>query len=365
MGSASLNFEGWLGKTPDSVNGKMEWGSYEPKKWTEDDVDIEISHCGVCGSDMHTLKSGWGPTPYPCVVGHEIVGTAVRVGKNVKHIKAGQRVGVGAQARSCLQADCPDCTVHKESYCARETVNTYGSVYPGGEGKSYGGYADYNRTNGHFVVPIPDGLPSEYAAPMMCGGITVYSPLKHNGCGPGKTVGVVGVGGLGHFAVLFAKALGADRVVGISRKGDKKEDVLRLGADQYIATAEDEDWDKENARTLDLIISTVSSHKMPMTGYLSLLKTHGTLIQVGAPDGGELPPINAFTLIASGIKVGGSMVGSPSEEIPEMLQLAADKGIKPWVEERPLKEANKVIVDMEEGKARYRYVLVNENYGKH
>lgn len=300
-----------------------------------------------------------------CVVGHEIVGTAVRVGKNVNHVKVGQRVGVGAQARSCLESDCPDCSDHKENYCARGSVQTYGSVYPGDEGKSYGGYANYNRTNGHFVVPIPDGLESGDAAPMLCGGITVYAPLKHNGCGPGKTVGVVGVGGLGHFAVLFAKALGADRVIGISRKGDKKDDVLKLGADAYIATAEDEDWDKKNAGTIDLIISTVSSPKMPLTGYLNLLRTHGTLIQVGAPDGGELPPINAFTIIMRGIKVGGSCVGSPSTDIPEMLKLAADKKIKPWIQERPLKDANQVIVDMEDGKARYRYVLVNENFGKH
>lgn len=244
-------------------------------------------------------------------------------------------------------------------------INTYGSIYPGDEGKSYGGYADFNRTNGHFVIPIPEGLPSEHAAPMLCGGITVYSPLKRNGCGPGMSVGVVGVGGLGHFAVLFAKALGADKVVGISRKADKKADALALGCDEYIATAEEQDWNKSHSRTLDLIISTVSSPKMPLTEYLGLLKTHGTFIQVGAPDGGELPAVNAFTLIGSGVKIGGSATGSPSTEIPEMLKLAADKKIEPWVQLRSLKEANNVVVDMDEGKARYRYVLVNENFGKH
>jgi alcohol dehydrogenase (NADP+) len=216
-----------------------------------------------------------------CCVGHEIVGKAVRVGNNVKNIKVGDRVGVGAQARSCLEPDCYECSAGRPSYCTRGLVNTYGSVYPKGEGKSYGGYGDYNRTNGHFVVKIPDGLDSADAAPMLCGGVTVYSPLKRNGCGPGKTVGIVGVGGLGHFGVLFAKALGADKVVGISRKASKKDDVLALGADEYIATDDDEDWDKKNARSLDLIISTVSSTKMPLTGYLTLLKVDGTLIQVG------------------------------------------------------------------------------------
>ena len=140
-----------------------------------------------------------------CVVGHEIVGKAVRVGSNVKDIKVGDRVGVGAQARSCMSKDCPDCSIGLENHCALGGVNTYGSIYPKGEGKSYGGYADYNRTNSHFVFKIPDALPSAEAAPMLCGGITVYSPLKNYGAGPGKTVGIVGVGGLGHFGLLFAK----------------------------------------------------------------------------------------------------------------------------------------------------------------
>lgn len=203
------------------------------------------------------------------------------MGKNVKHIQVGDRVGVGAQARSCGEEDCSDCSAGRENYCARENISTYNSKYPGDEGKSYGGYADYNRTNARFVVKIPDGLPSEDAAPMLCGGVTVYSPLRKNGCGPGKRVGVVGVGGLGHFAVLFAKVLGADKVVGVSRKASKKDEVLKLGADDYIATDDDSDWVAKNARSLDLIISTVSSEKMPLEGYLKLLDTHGTFIQVG------------------------------------------------------------------------------------
>lgn len=199
----------------------------------------------------------------------------------MKNIKVGDRVGVGAQARSCLQPDCPDCSVGHENYCIRGSVNTYDSKYPGGEGISKGGYADYNRTNSNFVFKIPDGLPSEHAAPLLCGGITVYSPLRNNGCGPGKRVGIVGVGGLGHFAVLFAKALGADKVVGISRKATKKDEVLALGADEYIATDDDKDWATKNAKSLDLIVCTVSSSNMPLTEYLSLLATNGTFIQVG------------------------------------------------------------------------------------
>lgn len=205
----------------------------------------------------------------------------MRVGANVKTIKVGDRVGVGAQARSCFSPDCEECSSGRENYCGRGSVHTYNSSYPGDEGKAYGGYADYNRTDHRFVVKIPEGLPSELAAPMLCAGVTMYSPLRNNGCGPGKTVGIVGVGGLGHFGILFAKAMGADKVIGISRKTEKRDEVLALGADEYIATDDDEDWAKKNARSIDLIISTVSSEKMPFSGYLSLLKVGGDLIQVG------------------------------------------------------------------------------------
>jgi alcohol dehydrogenase (NADP+) len=223
---------------------------------------------------------------------------------------------------------------------------------------SYGGYANYHRCPSHFVFKIPDAIPSADAAPMLCGGITVYSPLKDNGCGPGKRVGIIGVGGLGHFGVLYAKALGADRVVGISRRNDKREDVLKMGADEYIATEEDKNWNRTHARSLDLIICTVSSPSMPLMKYLQLLRVKGTFIQVGAPED-KLPDMNAFAFIAKGVKFGGSMIGPPAQ-IEEMLQLAADKKIRPWINKYPMKEANKAIVDMEDGKARYRITLVNE-----
>ncbi|RYP52085.1 hypothetical protein DL769_010723 [Monosporascus sp. CRB-8-3] len=360
----NTKFQGWLGHDAEAAKGNMKWGEFEPKKWTENDVDIEISHCGICGSDIHMLKSAWWDTSYPCVVGHEIVGRAVRVGKNVEHIKVGDRVGVGAQARSCLKKDCPDCSHGLENHCRNESPHTYGSVYPGDEGKTYGGYADHNRTNGHFVFKIPDGLDSAVAAPMLCGGVTMFAPLKRHGCGPGKRVGIVGVGGLGHFGLLFAQALGADRVVGISRRADKRDDALALGADEYIATNDDADWATKHARSLDLIVCTVSSARMPLEGYLSLLDTNGTFVLVGAPDGGELPKVNVFSLLLKAVKLAGSFIGSPGE-VEEMLRLAVEKNVRPWIQERPLLEANQAIVDMEEGKARYRYVLVNDHYGKH
>lgn len=284
------------------------------------------------------------------------------MGANVKNVKVGDRVGVGAQARSCLKPDCPECSAGRVNYC-RAMVGTYNSNYPGDEGRSFGGYADYERADHRFVIPIPDGLASEHAAPMMCAGVTVYAPLKQNKCGPGKKVGIIGVGGLGHLGIMLAKAMGADKVVGISRRADKRDEVLSMGADEYIATADDEGWAEKNARTLDLIVSTVSSDNMPLTGYLGLLRPGGDLIQVGAPNGGSLPAINAFTLISNNVKVGGSLIGSP-DDIREMLVLASEKGVKPWVQTRPLADANQAVKDMVAGKARYRYVLVNEKHAQ-
>lgn len=205
-----------------------------------------------------------GPVNYPCCVGHEIVGIAVRVGSQVQNgIKVGDRVGVGAQSDSCQGrlGDCPECAMGWEQYCQKKFVGTYSSIHLNG-GKSYGGYSLYNRAPSHFVVKIPDAISSADAAPMLCGGVTLYSPLMHNGCGPGKRVGIIGVGGLGHFGVLFAKALGADKVVAISRKASKSEDTLKMGAHLYIATDDEPDWAKKYARSLDIIVCTVSSAKV-------------------------------------------------------------------------------------------------------
>lgn len=192
---------------------------------------------------------------------------------------------------------------------------------------------------------------------MLCGGVTTYAPLKQNGCGPGKTVGIIGVGGLGHFGLLWAKALGAKKVVAISRSHSKEEDAKKIGADDFIATGDD-GWADKHSGTLDLIVSTVSSPKMPLGQYLQLLRPHGTFVQVGAPED-ELPGFSAFALIAKGAQIKGSIIGTP-DDIREMLQLAVDKKVEPWIVERDMKEANQAVVDMEDGKARYRYVLVNQ-----
>ncbi|PFH60258.1 hypothetical protein XA68_11245 [Ophiocordyceps unilateralis] len=355
--ATDYKFEGWVGQDSAAAEGNMVWQEYEPKQWEETDIDIKISHSGICGSDMHVLRSGWNNTPYPVVVGHEIVGVAVRVGSKAEgNIKVGDVVGVGAQSDSCQERDghCDACSHGEENYC-KQFVTTYASKFRNGD-KSYGGYGLYHRCPSHFVVKIPDGLPLEMAAPMLCAGVTVYSPLRHFKAGPGKKVGVVGVGGLGHFAVLFAKAMGVDEVVGISRREAKRGDAMALGCDDYIATADDETWASKNSRRFDLIINTVDAKDMPMEDYLGLLNLDGTLVQVGLPDG----PISLKVRVIATCRrrLAGSVVGSPGE-LREMLQLAADKKIKPWVETRPMKDANQAIVDMEAGKPRFRYVLLN------
>ncbi|KJZ73110.1 hypothetical protein HIM_07494 [Hirsutella minnesotensis 3608] len=354
--STDYKFEGWMGLDPSSAEGNMVWKEYEPKPWEETDVDIRITHSGICGTDLHTLRSGWMPSPYPVVVGHEIVGVAVRVGSQAEgDIKVGDIVGVGAQSDSCQSRDgpCDACESGSENYCPR-FVQTYASKHRNGA-PAYGGYGLYHRSPSHFVIKIPDGLAPEMAAPMLCGGVTVYSPLKHFGAGPGKKVGVVGVGGLGHFAVLFAKALGAE-VVGISRKNNKRQDALDLGCSDYIATDDDEDWAQKNKGRFDLIIGTAASDKMPMADYVGLLAFDGTMVQVGMPEGPIPTPL--IPLVLGRRKLAGSLIGSP-QEIREMFQLAADKNVQPWIEKRPMKDANQAIIDMEDGKPRFRYVLVN------
>jgi alcohol dehydrogenase (NADP+) len=238
-------------------------------------------------------------------------------------------------------------------------VATYNSKFRDGS-KSMGGYADYWRGHSHFVFKIPDALPSDVAAPMLCGGITSFAPLIQNGAGPGKRVGIVGLGGLGHFGVLGAKVLGCDKVVVISRTSSKKEDACRMGADEFIATDEDKDWAVKHATSLDLIVCTVSSPKMPLAQYLQLLRVNGQFIQVGAPED-SIPAFSVTALIQRGVKIGGSSIGSPAE-IRRMLELFAEKGVRTWNNNVPMKDANRAIVDMEAGKARYRIVLVNERH---
>jgi len=328
---------------------------FQPKPFGDFDVDVKIQACGVCASDLHTLSGGWGEQHFPLCCGHEIVGIAIRVGPKVTLIKVGERVGVGAQSYSCL--NCRQCKADNETYC-RHQLDTYGAVWPDTGIVSQGGYSSHVRTHEHWVFPIPDGLPTEKAAPMLCAGLTAYSPLVRNGCGPGKKVGIVGLGGIGHFGVMFAKALGAE-VWAISRTHSKEADAKKLGADGFIATA-DEDWNEPHIMTFDLIVNTASSTEgFDLSKYLTLLDVHGRWVSVGLPEGGG-QEVKTQSFLKNGCLIGASHLGS-RKEVLAMLKLAVDKGIKSWVETIPistegLKEA---LTRLHNNDVRYRFTMVD------
>ncbi|KAK9431214.1 hypothetical protein V1505DRAFT_65911 [Lipomyces doorenjongii] len=303
-------------------------------------------------SDIHTLRSGWAETDYPIVVGHEIVGNVVRKGKNVMDLEIGDRVGVGAQCYSCL--NCDQCRKGNESYCA-DHVWTYGMRFADGA-KSNGGYAEYGRYPASFAFKLPESIPSEIVAPMLCGGLTVYSPLKRYGAGPGKTIGIVGIGGLGHFGILFASALGATKIYAISRTRSKEADVRTMGATDFIATAEP-GWVENNLQSIDLIVCTANDTSIPMSDYLRLLKFGGTLVQVGVPEGG-LPEFDLSPFLFNNVHLTGTIIGG-RQEMKDMLKMAATKKINSWIETKPMSNVNEVVQLMGDGKAHYRYVLVN------
>lgn len=330
---------------------------FDLKKETDDDVDIAITHCGVCGSDVHTISGGWGPLKHDfCISGHEIIGIATKVGKNVKDIKVGDRVGVGAQVDSC--GECVPCKDEEEQYCqgsnGKGLVDTYNAQHNGCGTPAQGGYSTNIRTQQQFVFPIPEKIKSEHAAPMLCGGLTLFSPLIRNGAGPGKRVGIVGIGGLGHFGVMFAHALGAE-VVAISHSPRKKEDALKMGASEFVSTGENPNWAEEyKKKPFDLIINTASSNAVDLASILSTLKVHGRLICVGMPE--DVFKVRIQNFAGNGCLMGSSHIGSKKEAL-QMLALAAEKDIKPWVEVLPMKDCSKAVKRVEDNDIRYRFVL--------
>lgn len=221
-----------------------------------------------------------------------------------------------------------------------------------------GGHAKYHRCPSHFVYKVPQGLKPEYAAPLLCSGISMYAPLKRHGCGPGQTVGIIGVGGLGHFGIVIAKAMGAERVVGISRSESKREEALAMGANDYIATEGDSEWKTTENGKFDLLVSSVGAQDTHLSDYLWLLKRDGIFVQVGNPGATGLT-LSPWPLFMRRVLVTGSILGTPSET-QELFALAAEKKLEFMIETRKMQEANQTMLDMEAGKARYRYVLVNE-----
>lgn len=312
------------------------------------DVLIEIKYAGICHSDIHTVRGDWGPQSYPLAPGHEIAGIVTEVGSDVSRHKVGDRVGVGCMVNSC--GECANCQKGEEQYCLKGNVGTYGAVDRDGT-ITQGGYSTHVVVTENFVVSIPEALELDVAAPLLCAGITTYSPLHHWGAGPGKKVAVVGLGGLGHMAVKIAHAMGADVTV-LSQSLKKQEDGLRLGADAYFATSDPNTF-TDLAGTFDLIINTVSA-SIDISSYLQLLKLDGALVNVGAP--AEPLPVNAFALIGGRRSFAGSMIGG-IRETQEMLNFCAEHGIGAEIEVIPADKINEAYERVLASDVRYRFVI--------
>jgi uncharacterized zinc-type alcohol dehydrogenase-like protein len=312
------------------------------------DVLIKIAFAGICHSDIHTGRNEWGEAHFPLVPGHEIAGTVEAVGSDVTAFSVGDRVGVGCMVDSCRE--CENCQAGEEQYCLKGNVGTYNAV--GKDGKwTDGGYSTHIVVDEDFVLRIPDGIELDQAAPLLCAGITLYSPLKHWGAGPGKKVAIVGMGGLGHMGVKIAHALGAEVTV-LSTSLSKKDDGLRFGADHYYAT-KDESTFHELAGSFDLIVNTVSAH-LPMEKYLSLLRLNGTLVNVGAPP--EPLEVPAFALIPMRRSWAGSMIGG-IRQTQEMLDFCAEHGLGAEIERISGEQIDSAWDRVVDSDVRYRFVI--------
>jgi uncharacterized zinc-type alcohol dehydrogenase-like protein len=315
---------------------------YDPGELGLHDVEIAISHCGVCHSDLHLISNDWGISQYPFIPGHEIVGKVTAVGTEVRSLEVGQRVGLGWQSNSC--GICEWCTRGMENLC------------PAAEGTCvhrHGGYADLVRANARFVIPIPESLSSETTAPLLCGGITVYNPLRTHGVNPSSRVGVVGIGGLGHMAIQFAKVFGAE-VTAFSTSAAKEEEARELGAQHFVNTRESKAM-KEVAGTMDFVLSTINADQ-DWGVYVQTLRPTGTLCFVGVPP--SPVSVHAFPLISGLRSISGNPTGSPYR-LKEMLDVAARHGIGAKIESFPMAQANAAIEKVKKNKVRYRAVLAN------
>ncbi len=315
---------------------------YKVDELSADEVEVRISHCGVCHSDVHLIDNDWGMSRYPFIPGHEIIGTVHALGSAVKNVRLGDRVGVGWQADSC--SICEWCRSGKEHLCPKAQPTCIGRN---------GGFADAVRVNWRFVIPIPDALASENAAPLLCGGITVYSPLRNHLARPASRVAVVGIGGLGHMGLQFARAFGCE-VTAFSTSKDKEAEARSLGAHNFVNTRETNAL-KKLAGSFDLILSTAAADQ-DFQAFVNALRPKGTLLVLGAA--AKPLQIAGFSLIGGQKSIAGSPTGSPND-LTEMLDVAARHGIKAITELYPMQDANKAVASVKQNKVRYRAVLHN------
>jgi uncharacterized zinc-type alcohol dehydrogenase-like protein len=331
-----------------AAKAPLERTTIERRAVREFDVLIDIKFAGICHSDIHQAREGWGEAIFPMVPGHEIAGIVSEVGPGVTKFQVGDRVGVGCMVDSCRE--CDNCKAGLEQYCTGGNVGTYNAVGKDGE-PTYGGYSEKIVVDENYVLGIPEGISLDVAAPLLCAGITLYSPLRHWNAGPGKKVAIVGMGGLGHMGVKIAHALGAEVTV-LSQSLSKQEDGLKLGADHYYATSDPQTF-KDLRGTLDLIISTVSA-PLDLGAYLSLLKTDGALVNVGAPE--EPVSLNLFSVIGGRKTLAGSGIGG-IPETQEMLDFCAEHGFGAEIELISADQINEAYERVLASDVRYRFVI--------
>ncbi len=313
------------------------------------DVKIEIHYCGVCHSDLHQARNDWKNTVYPCVPGHEIVGVVTEVGSEVQRFQVGDKVGVGCMVDSCRT--CPACTDHEEQFCHQGAVFTYNGPDKHLGGHTFGGYSSSVVVDQDFVLKMPDEGDFAATAPLLCAGITTYSPLKRWKVGPGQKVGIVGLGGLGHMGVKIAKALGAE-VVLYTTSPSKKADGERLGA-EHVVVSKDPEQMQQHAGTLDFILDTVSANH-DLNLYLAQLKRHGTLTLVGAPE--DPLSVAAFSVIFGSKKLAGSLIGGIAET-QEMLDFCSEHKLVSDIELITIDQINDAYERMLKSDVKYRFVI--------
>lgn len=336
-----------------AADRRLEALDIERRAVQANDVQIDIAFCGVCHSDLHTVRAEWAGTLYPCVPGHEIVGRVSGIGSEVSGFKIGDTVGVGCMVDSCQH--CSPCEEGLEQYCDNGMVGTYNGLTADAPGHTLGGYSQQIVVRDHFVLKVSHHEEQLAAvAPLLCAGITTWSPLRHWNAGPGKKVGIVGIGGLGHMGVKLARALGA-HVVAFTTSEGKREDALKLGADEVVVSRNANEM-AAHANSFDLIIDTVAaSHDLD--AFTSLLKHDGTLTLVGAPEHNHPSP-NVMSLISKRRSIAGSMIGGISET-QEMLDFCAEHGIVAEIEMIPVQRIEEAYERMLRSDVRYRFVIDN------
>ena len=323
--------------------------SFERRDLGNDDVQIEILYCGVCHSDLHTVRGDWGSATYPCVPGHEIVGRVVKVGKDVNNFKEGDTVGVGCMVDSCRT--CANCKDNLEQFCEKGATFTYNSPDKHTGGITYGGYSESIVVDKEFVLKIPKNLDLAATAPLLCAGITTYSPLRHHNVTKGQKVGVVGLGGLGHMGVKLAKAIGAYVVV-FTTSPNKVEDALRLGADEVVNSKNADEMQK-HLNSFHFILDTVSA-KHDINAYLLLLRRDGNLTQVGVPP--EPLLLSVSSLIFGRRSLSGSLIGG-IKETQEMLDFCGKHNVTADIELIPIQNINEAYDRLVKSDVKYRFVI--------